>query len=660
PLLFTPDATRLFVSRPNYGVGDANRVQMLAIPSGKPLRAFPLPSAPLWSDGKRLRGLKNGRVIEFDLTTGKQRFAQALQNAPAEKRSPLRWNFSPNGAYVSEGSAGVIRFWSARDGRLLGQIKDPLRAIGKTAISGDGLWLASEGDDPGWSPPNEAASEAAYARTFKIHVWNARTRKLFRTFEGYYSLDGGARLLRFPSDATTLFGAGSNSGLDRFRLKTGVTAPLPPAQKDFRRTLDWPIAVSNDGQWLGGSGQIYQSSDYAPGLQLWNIARGARQAIFAGTLRGADKVKWSPDGKFLAGGSRLTLWNAKTGQLLAEKPDSYLHTFAWRSNTRLQSASFQFVNEWRVPDGQQLSQKLLSVPTKDELFGPYSDGANFSPDGQTFLTGDPKGRFGGSNGSLFVRDAQTFAVRREIKGFDTGFTELGRIVWLPDGKHILHGTKTGFELIDLESGERLKQWNDPIDPKFVPAGGFDVALTPLAVSGDGKLAAVRSTRDNSLLIYDFETHAFRVQLLTKAGYQARFLKDNHTLVLSGTDGLEWWDARGDGQNPLRVMRGAAGFGWDISPDEKLIAFGTHNTSNQGVEIWNVARGERVLTLFLLGGNSDATTLDWIALTPQGFYDASPNGEKRLRWRQNNAFWPIEKSRAHFKNPAKVRAALSSP
>lgn len=45
----------------------------------------------------------------------------------------------------------------------------------------------------------------------------------------------------------------------------------------------------------------------------------------------------------------------------------------------------------------------------------------------------------------------------------------------------------------------------------------------------------------------------------------------------------------------------------------------------------------IVRLYLLGGTSQNTTFDWIALTPEGFYHATPRADKRLRWRDDNGF-----------------------
>ena len=662
PLVFTPDATRLLTQSTVYNADqDSARtfIKVCAIPSGRVLRQFEIAPLALWCDNARLRAVVGAKLVDYDLTSGKIVGQRAIQSAPKyPDNSAPRYAFSRSGAFLIEGSRGTIRWWNAGSGRLLGQIKDSLRAIGQTAISDDGARLASEGDDPSWSPPAEASSEAAYARQFQLHIWNARTHKLERTFPGYGALDGGARLLQFARDGAILLAAGDHN-LDRFSAATGKDSPLPPAKTDFKKGLQWPLAISSDGAFVGGAGQIYQSNAFAPGLQVWSLAQSKKVAQLPGALRGASRLRWSPDGKYLAGGDRLTLWDAQTGALLAERPDAYLEAFEWLDNSTIRSRNSEQIQLWHAPDLKLLPggfDTKSRAPKVDDM-SLYSDGILVSPDGKTYLTTNIE-KFGGRD-ELWIWDAATQQVARKIKlHFDDNrfnFT-LDKAIWI-DNARIAFGTYTGFQVINVQSGAIAPEQRDPTDPNFT--GNFSSnALTPLVASDDDAFLAVGAARDSTILIYDARTLQFLRRLPVKSAYisYAHFLRDNQTLVAPTNRGLEFWNVANSGAQPQRVLKNVPSGDWHFSPDEKLLVFGAGYTS-QGVTICDAQTGAVRVRLYLLGGDSQSTSLDWIALTPAGFYDASPAGEKRLRWREDGKFWPLEKSRARFHRPDLVAAAL---
>lgn len=171
----------------------------------------------------------------------------------------------------------------------------------------------------------------------------------------------------------------------------------------------------------------------------------------------------------------------------------------------------------------------------------------------------------------------------------------------------------------------------------------------------------RSTRNGTIWIFDTTGTAPDLQLLIKAGYRAQFLKNSSTLLALGEGGWQLWNARGDGREPLQHLR-VGGQDLHLSPDEKLAAF--NGESGKSLQIWNMTQDAETLRMFLVRpDDSPPGTRDqpsgWLAITPQGFYDASSDGEKRLRWRNGKEFRPIEKSRSRFYDPASVRAALEA-
>jgi WD40 repeat protein/uncharacterized caspase-like protein len=65
---------------------------------------------------------------------------------------------------------------------------------------------------------------------------------------------------------------------------------------------------------------------------------------------------------------------------------------------------------------------------------------------------------------------------------------------------------------------------------------------------------------------------------------------------------------------------------EFSADERFLLTGSKDGT---IRLWDTDSGRLQLTFFLLNGS------DWVVMTPEGFFDGTPNGWKQLLWRFNN-------------------------
>jgi WD40 repeat protein len=561
--------------------------------------------------------------------------------------------FSPDGAFLVAGADyekdRAARVFRVSDGAKVAEIKDKLRVIGRAAVSADARFIATEGDDPNWSPPTDGPmTESAYARTFKIHLWSAQTRELLFTYNGYYSLSGGAQLLQFSPDGKFLFSAGSDGGLRRLEIATKSVLEIPPTPKSSQSPLDWPIALAPDTR--RGAGVTRSEA-----ITTFDTTTQKLGAPFASPLSNPDKVWWSPDGRYLFGDGFL--FDVRTGELLAAGARAgEIFDVVWK-NDELWTSSFERVTRWKIPSLEKIDEWRIGSPN----YPGYTKGVRLSPDARFVLTVEPESS-GLRKPGVWVWDAVTHELLRTIMpDFGPFNSDLSRLRFFPRGDKVLRPTKNGLELWDLTTGEKLQTWHDPIDPKFeVNDFGGVAALFALAVSPDEKLIAARAARDSSIWIFDLKNPNSPLQLLIKAGYNAQFLSDSRTLLAqTGEEKWQEWDARGDGRAPLRKL-GTIGRQLQLSPDDKLAA--VTSPFFGGLKIWDRTRDAEAARIYLADASRFSSPENparpgWIALTPQGFYNASPSAEKYLRWRDEHELWLLQKSRAEFFRPDKVRAAL---
>ena len=106
------------------------------------------------------------------------------------------------------------------------------------------------------------------------------------------------------------------------------------------------------------------------------------------------------------------------------------------------------------------------------------------------------------------------------------------------------------------------------------------------------------------------------------------LQSERTDVASGSidTSVRVWDVASGRQR--RVLTGHTG-GVDsvrFSPDGETLVSGSVDTT---VRLWNVASGEELAALVAIDDK------DWIATTPEGFFDGSPGGWQKILFRFND-------------------------
>ncbi|RYG54074.1 hypothetical protein EON80_32080, partial [bacterium] len=141
-----------------------------------------------------------------------------------------------------------------------------------------------------------------------------------------------------------------------------------------------------------------------------------------------------------------------------------------------------------------------------------------------------------------------------------------------------------------------------------------------------------------------------------------FGPDSKQLVLGSRDGaVRLWS--NTAESPTRTLVGHHGpvNSVCISQGGTIISAGNDGT----VKLWDGESGRNLVTLFTLSESETAdkkpvgTLLsnDWLAVTPEGYFDGSTGASRYVQWRLGSDVFPADAFEAAFRQPNAVGAAL---
>jgi WD40 repeat protein len=570
--------------------------------SGKTLRTFTggpgrASRAYLSPDKRKIAFVGGNTLTIWDLDKGEQLFSANEDVTSAA--------FTKDGSRLIAAGRRSIKIWDASNGKPIREVigEQRRRTLGNVqiALSPDETYLVASaiGDATRGNKP----SDSDVGGQFTLSLIDVESGKVRQTFGAHAKAitqtlitANGSRILSASRDGTIKLWD-TSSGQMIYSI-------------DAHRDIVYSIDLSRDGKFILSTGGDSR-------LRLWDSATGKLVREFGAENQSIDQIATLPNNPrtvLAAVGRALYAWDIGTG----------------RPTPLLDTGHASPISSIRVsPDGNQVATisshetrvwNLASAKLEREFKAqPNSEwGIVAYLPGKSFILSEISGNL--------VRLWNPFSEQAPLElrhpAGDSSVTIKG-MAFSPDGRLIAVGyerldNKNGIALWDRTSGKPLgvldlgDMSRFPDRLAFTPNGE---RLVSAGSGGSGTFLFWDGKNQSAVRSHDELVHLGSVEDL-------RITADSKRALTASNDGTIKISDLGTGQQLNSFVGHAGGIKSVVfSADEKLIySAGADGT----IRAWNAGTG-RMLTTFMV----DQRDGEWVAITEEGFFAASPKGGRNL-------------------------------